>query len=83
MALPRGHASWGIDSPAHVVNQELQGFLTALESVLAASSTTKGGTYFLAIIAKEEEISYSVSSSVTSCLELLATSFAEIISKNT
>ncbi len=38
MASPGGIASWEIGSPAHVVNQELQGFLTSLGPVLAASS---------------------------------------------
>jgi hypothetical protein len=37
MASPGGIASWEIGSPAHVVNQELQGFLTSREPVLAAS----------------------------------------------
>jgi hypothetical protein len=54
-------------------------------STLSSSEATMDSvrTSFLETIAKDEEIRYSVFSSVTACFELCATSFAKISGKNT
>jgi hypothetical protein len=44
-------------------------------------TSTEGRTYFLITIAKDEEIRYSVPSSVISCLKMCATSFAKFNAK--
>jgi len=67
MTSPGSIALWENGSPTHMVNQELRGFLASLEPswllrlfMLKQVTTIKGRTYFLEIIAKVEEIRYSV-----------------------
>ena len=57
--------------------------LHKLYLISSEASMSMVRTYCLENIAKGEETRYSIFSSVTSCLEMCVTSFAEIIGNNT